>query len=217
VAPHPFGVAMVENSSAEILVAADDAAVRDALAFLLAPSGFRVTSFREGASLLNVARSRVPACIILDVQLTGASGLEILRELAAWQYPAPIIVISSRCSIAMAVDAIKHGAFDLIEKPFQPDAMLARVREAVDTWARQRAGNGASDLPAAFSGRNLLTPRELGVLAQIAAGSSNKDASRNLGISTRTVEVHRAHIMDKLGAKNAADLVRLVLRDRRSH
>jgi two-component system response regulator FixJ len=174
-------------------------------------------SFGEGTSLLNAARSRVPACIILDVQLPDKSGLEVLRELEAWDYPAPIIMISSRCDVAMAVDAITNGALDLIEKPFQPDAMLARIRAAVGAWTRRRGSNGANGLPAAFPGRNLLTPRELEVLTQVAGGSSNKDAARDLGISTRTVEVHRAHIMDKLGAKNAADLVRLVLQDRRSH
>jgi two-component system response regulator FixJ len=208
---------MVENPSSEVLVADDDATVREALAFLLAPGGFRVTSFGAGTSLLNAARLRVPACIILDVQLPDKSGLDVLRELEAWDYPAPIIMISGRCDVAMAVDAIKNGALDLIEKPFQPDVMLARVRAAVDAWTSRHRGNGANGLPADFPGRRLLTARELEVLRQIAGGSSNKDAGRNLGISTRTVEVHRAHIMDKLGAKNGADLVRLVLRDRRSH
>jgi FixJ family two-component response regulator len=205
------------HSTMEILVADDDPSVRDALAFLLTPGGFRVTSFGEGASLLAAARARVPACIILDVQLPGKSGLEILRELSAWDYPAPVLVISGKCNIPMAVDAIKNGALDLIEKPFPPDTMLARVREAIDGWARHRAGNGAAELPPAFPGRDLLTARELEVLAQIAAGAANKDAGRNLGISVRTVEVHRAHIMDKVGARNAADLMRIVLRDRRGH
>jgi two-component system, LuxR family, response regulator FixJ len=175
---------MLENQTVtEILVADDDPSVRDALAFLLAPGGFRVTSFGEGTSLLNAARARVPACIILDVQLPGKSGLEILRELDAWDYPAPIIVISGKCNIPMAVDAIKNGALDLIEKPFQPDTMLARVREAVNAWARHRGSNAVADLPPAFPGRNLLTPRELEVLAQIAGGASNKNAGRNLGAS----------------------------------
>jgi two-component system, LuxR family, response regulator FixJ len=202
------------DTPTEILVADDDPSVCDALEFLLTPGGFRVTSFGEGTSLLTAARACVPACIILDVQLPGKSGLEVLRELDAWEYPAPVIVISGHCNIPMAVDAIKNGALDLIEKPFQPETMLGRVREAVNGW-RQRAGNGGAGLPPAFPGRNLLTPRELEVLAQVAAGASNKDTGRNLGISTRTVEVHRAHIMDKLGTKNAADLMRVVLRERR--
>ena len=204
-------------SAGEIFVVDDDPAIRDVLTTVFVRDGFEVTNFADGASLLASARGRTPVCIILDVHIPGRSGLDILKELNAQDYPVPIFIMSGQGDIPMAVDAIKNGALELIEKPFQPDAMLARVREAVDAWARQRAGNGAGDLPAAFSGRNLLTPRELDVLAQIAGGSSNRDAARNLGISTRTVEVHRAHIMDKLGAKNAADLVRLVLRDRRSH
>ena len=146
------------------------------------------------------------------MELPGKSGLEILRELGARDYPAPVIAISGRCNIPMAVDAIKSGALDLIEKPFQPDVMLARVREAVDSWARRRAGDRAADLPPDFPGRNLLTPRELVVLAQIAAGASNKDTGRNLGISIRTVEVHRAHIMDKLGAKDRTQAITIAVR-----
>jgi two-component system response regulator FixJ len=207
---------MLDNQTAmEILVADDDPSVCDALTYLLTPGGFRVTSFGEGTSLLAAARARVPACIILDVKLPDKSGLDVLRDLNAPDYPAPIIVISGHCNIPMAVDAIKHGALDLIEKPFAPETMLARVREVVNGW-RRRIEAGGPNLPPAFPGRGLLTPRELEVLGRIAAGAPNKDIARILGISTRTVEVHRAHIMDKLGARNAADLMRLVLRDRRN-
>jgi two-component system, LuxR family, response regulator FixJ len=205
------------HSGAEIFVVDDDPSVSEVLAFELAPGGYRVTTFVEGTSLLSAARSRVPACIILDVNLPGKSGLDVLKDLDAWDYPAPIIVISGSCSIPMAVAAIKSGALDLIEKPFRPDTVLARVRVALEGWARDRRNGAAStDLPPHFRGRSLLTPRELDVLAQIAGGASNRDAGRNLGISMRTVEVHRAHIMDKLGARNAADLVRVVLRERHS-
>jgi len=207
---------MLDNQTAmEILVADDDPSVCDALTYLLTPGGFRVTSFGDGGYLLAAARARVPACIILDVQLPDKSGLDLLRDLNARDYPAPIIVISGYCNIPMAVDAIKHGALDLIEKPFIPETILARVREAVNGW-RRRSEAAGSNLPPAFAGRELLTPRELEVLGRIFAGAANKDTARTLGISTRTVEVHRAHIMDKLGARNAADLMRLVLRDHRN-
>ena len=116
----------------------------------------------------------------------------------------------------MAVDAIKNGAFDFIEKPFDASTVVTRVREAVEAWSR-RAKQPLTDdtLPKAFPGHDLLTLRERDVLGQIAAGSSNKQAGRELGISPRTIEVHRARIMEKLGAKNAADLVRIVLSDGR--
>ncbi len=117
----------------------------------------------------------------------------------------------------MAVDAIKHGALDFIEKPFDAETVVARVREAIEAWVR-RAENGYGDiLSQQFPGHELLTPREREVLGQIAGGDSNKEAGRKLGISPRTIEVHRARIMEKLGAKNAADLVRIVLSDGRVH
>jgi two-component system, LuxR family, response regulator FixJ len=205
---------MPENHTApEILVADDDPLVCDLLDCMLTSGGFRVTTFGDGRALLAAARARVPACIILDVYLPGKTGLDILRELDAQRYPAPVILISGNCQTSMVVDAVKHGALDVIEKPFQPDTMLARVRDAV-SGRLVRGANGAANLPASFPGRYLLTSRELEVLTQIAAGAPNKDIARNLGISTRTVEVHRAHIIDKLGARNTADLMRRVLSER---
>jgi two-component system response regulator FixJ len=207
---------MPENHTApEILVADDDPLVCDLLDCTLTSGGFRVTTFGEGKALVAVARERMPACIILDVYLPDKTGLDILRELDAPRYPAPIILISGNCQTAMVVDAVKHGALDVIEKPFPPDILLARVRDAVRGWRRHGA-NGAAHLPASFQGRYLLTSRELEVLTHIAVGDPNKDIARSLGISMRTVEVHRAHLMDKLGARNAADLMRLVLREDRT-
>lgn len=113
----------------------------------------------------------------------------------------------------MAVDAIRHGALDFIEKPFRGSEIVARVREAIEALARRRAHEKASDtlefhLPA---GREPLTPRESEVLALFVAGASNKEAGHQLGISPRTIEVHRARIMEKLGAKNIADVIRIVM------
>jgi FixJ family two-component response regulator len=112
----------------------------------------------------------------------------------------------------MAVTAIKHGAFDFIEKPFDADTVVRRVRNAIEALERRKqAGTAKPDSDRAFPGRELLTPREIDVLGQITGGASNKEAGRQLGISPRTIEVHRARIMEKLGARNAADLVRIVL------
>jgi FixJ family two-component response regulator len=200
----------------EIFIVDDDPVVRDALSVVFKLEGYRVGSFADGASFLAAARLRVPSCVILDVQMPGQSGLDILKELNAEDYDAPIFMISGRGDIPMAVDAIKHGALDFIEKPFNMETVLSQVRKAIDVWEqRTRDGDGLYNLT--FPGRELLTPRELEVLSRIAGGSSNKEAGRHLGISPRTVEVHRARIMDKLGAKNAADLVRIVLREGRRH
>ena len=129
---------MSNQRSGEIFVADDDPSVRDVLSSIFTVEGYEVTGFGEGASLLSAARSRVPVCILLDVEMPGRSGLDILKELNAQEYPAPILIISGKSNIPMVVDAIKNGALDFIEKPFDPDTVTGRVREAVEASARQR-------------------------------------------------------------------------------
>jgi two-component system response regulator FixJ len=202
------------TASGEIFVVDDDPMVLNALAVVLSREGYQVTGFAEGASFLAAAKSRTPTCVILDVHMPGQSGLDILKELNAQQYPAPIFIISGIGDIPMAVEAIKNGALDFIEKPFDATTVVTRVHEAIEAWSR-RAKNNGDTLPRSFPGQELLTSRERDVLSQIAAGSSNKQAGRELGISPRTIEVHRARILEKLGAKNAADLVRIVLSEGR--
>jgi FixJ family two-component response regulator len=202
------------SSAGEIFIVDDDNLVLNALNVVLSREGYQVTGFAEGASFLAAAKSRTPTCIILDVQMPGQSGLDILKELNAQQYPAPIFIISGIGDIPMAVEAIKNGALDFIQKPFDATTLVTQVREAVEAWGRRAKNGGGGDiLSKQFPGHDLLTSRERDVLAQIAAGSSNKQAGRELGISPRTIEVHRARIMEKLGAKNAADLVRIVMSD----
>lgn len=200
----------------DIYIVDDDPAVRDALSLVLSLEGYHVRAFSEGAAFLPIARQHVPACVILDVHMPGRSGLDILKELEADRYPAPIFIISGQGDIPMAVDAIRHGALDFIEKPFDADTVVERVREAIAVQAARAKAEPVDLLTAHFPGHDLLTPREREVLVQIASGASNKEAGRVLGISPRTIEVHRARIMEKLGAKNAADLVRIVLKDVRT-
>jgi two-component system, LuxR family, response regulator FixJ len=193
----------------EIFVVDDDPSVRAALAAVLGGEGFQVTGFAEGASFLTAARSHTPRCILIDVHLPGSCGVELLKALDAQHYPAPIFVISGQGDIPTAVDAIRNGALDFIEKPFDPAAVVTRVREAIDAW--DNAGHEPSVLAREFPGHERLTARERQVLERIACGASSKEAGRELAISPRTVEVHRARIMEKLCAKNAADLMRIVL------
>lgn len=193
-----------------IYIVDDDPAVRDALSVIFDLEGFSVSSYDSGDAFLDAARRQPPACVILDVHMPGRSGLDILKTLNADHYPAPIFIISGQGDIPMAVNAIKFGAFDFIEKPFDADTVVQRVREAIEAGERRRE-DGSKPSTSDFPGRDLLTPRELEVLTQITAGASNKEAGRHLGISPRTIEVHRARIMEKLGARNAADLVRIVL------
>jgi FixJ family two-component response regulator len=203
-----FPVPERDDSDREIFVVDEDLAVRDALSAVLTLENYQVTSFAEGGTFLAAARMRTPACIILDVHLPGRSGLDILKDLNAEDYPAPILMMFGQGDIRMAVDAMKNGALDFIEKPFDSDTVVARVIEA--TEHRKRTAGFSDGTAANFSGRELLTPREREVLAQIAAGASNKEAGRLLGLSPQTIEFHRARIMEKIGAKNAADLARIV-------
>jgi FixJ family two-component response regulator len=201
--PHTFG---------EIFVVDDDPEVRKTLSVVLSAEGFEVVCFADGVSLLTVARERSPVCIFLDVHIPGGSGLDILKELNAENYSAPIFMISGQGDIAMAVEAIKHGALDFIEKPFHGREVITRVQEAVAAFANRQAGGidlNVSSLH--FPGREPLTRREREILALLAAGASNKEAGRKLGISPRTIEYHRANVMKKLDAKNANDLLRIVL------
>ena len=196
----------------EIFVVDDDPAVRETLSMVLSAGGYEVICFADGTALLAVARSRTPACILLDVHIPGTSGLEILKELHGEEYPAPIFMISGQGDIAMAVSAIKNGALDFIEKPFRGSEIVARLNEAIAAYARRRADDTASRIASMhFPGREPLTRREREVLEQFTSGASNKEAGRHLGISPRTIEDHRANIMKKLGARNAADLIRIVM------
>jgi len=199
----------------EIFIVDDDPMVRDMLSTLFTLEGYQVESFAEGTSFLAATRGRKPACVLLDVNMPGRSGIDILKELHACGYPVPVFMISGQADVPLAVDAIKSGAVDVIEKPFNIEAMLERVRQALTSSVQKDEAAGGMSLNS-FPGHHALTPRERDVLAMIANGSSNKEAGQRLKISPRTVEVHRARIMTKLGAKNAADLVRIVLRDGRS-
>ena len=197
----------------EIFVVDDDPAVRDALRLVLELEGFRVTAFPEGGSSLAAVRQRQPGCVVLDVHMPGRSGLEVLQELGPGFTP-PVFMISGQGDIPMAVEAIKHGAHDFLEKPFDAETVIARIREALAARVQQAARPAGQGL-APFAGEEQLTPREREVLERIAMGASNKEAGRQLGISPRTIEVHRARIMEKLGARNTADLVRIVYSDAR--
>ena len=197
----------------EVFIVDEDPLVRAALSIVLSGEGFKVTSFVDAESFLNAARWRTPACVLIDGHLPGCSGLELLKALDARRYPAPIFVISGRGDIAMAVDAIRNGALDFIEKPFDPATVVTRVRDAIQ--ARQDLSQDLSQensiLARDFHGHERLSAREWDVLERIARGASNKETGRELGISPRTVEVHRARIMEKLGARHAADLMRIAL------
>jgi len=195
----------------EIFIVDDDPLVRGTLTAVFSTSDFKVMCFADGAALLDETRVRTPACIILDVHIPGDSGLDILKHLNAQDYPAPIFIMSGEGDIAMAVTAIKNGALDFIEKPFRGSDVVTRVKDAIEAFTRRPKESESNAADFHFPGREPLSRREREVLALIVKGDSNKEAGRQLGISPRTIEDHRARIMTKLGAKNAADLIRIVL------
>jgi len=196
----------------EIFIVDDNAEYRELLSIILALEGFRVTGFPDGASFLREACSRLPVCVFLDVVMPGLSGLDILKKLNANGYPAPIFLISARRDSPAVVEAIKNGAQDFIEKPFDPYTAVLRVRDAVALWDRRAATVAAPDLHSMrFDDGVRLSRMERDVLAHIVAGAANAEVAELLGISKQSAANHRWRITKKLGAKNAADLVRLVL------
>ena len=206
--------AQLQGDAAVIFIVDDDPSVRDALSLLLRIEGLAPQAFADAGSFLEAFRQCQPACVILDINLPDESGLHVLRELAVGRASPPVVVMSAQGDIATVVAAMKFGAIDYLQKPFTANAMIDRVRSAVAAY--RRAGEEHIEGLADFAGRHRLTGRERDVLQQVAQGASNKEAGRRLGISPRTVEVHRARIMDKLGAKNAADLMRIVMSEETS-
>jgi FixJ family two-component response regulator len=198
--------AITVRPGGEILIVDDDAAARNALSLVVNSAGYSASTFVDAEEFLVVARTKTPSCVIIDLHMPGCSGVALLKELNARHYPAPIFIVSGDDNTDFVVEAIKSGAFDYIVKPFDGGSVVSRIDAAISTFAK-RTSNGKCHN---FSSDHLLTARENEVLSQIASGASNKEAGRRLRISPRTIEAHRAHIMEKLGARNIADLMRIV-------
>ena len=202
----------VAASTRDVFIVDDDASMRDALAVVFTVAGYRVTLFPDAEAFLAAVPVKSPAALLLDLHLPGKSGLVLLQQLDAARYGAPIVMISADADVASAVEAVKTGAFDYLVKPLDGRDLVSRVGNAITTFERRAGEHGVSrTIRCDFPGQGALTPRERQVLNEIANGASNKEAGRRLGISPRTIEVHRARIMEKIGARNAADLVRIVL------
>jgi FixJ family two-component response regulator len=198
--------------SSEIFIVDDDALVRETMSVAFRRAGYQVVAFCEGASFVAAARLQIPACVLMDIYMPGPSGLDVLKQLDAANYPAPILILSGRGDIPAAVEAIKNGATDFIEKHMDIASIVDHVGKTIDAWAHRQQKDEISEIRwRSFPGRTHLTRREIDVLAQITGGASNKVAAKNLGISPRTIEIHRRHIMKKLGATNVVHLVRIVM------
>lgn len=187
----------------------DDDAVRDSLSFLLRTAAFEVAAYPSASSFLEKLTKDIDGCVITDVRMPGLSGLDLLKRLRACSCTLPVIVITGHGDIQLAVEAMKAGAADFLEKPFDDERVLSAVREAL---ASKRAENERAGRVSEVEQRlDSLSQRERQVLDGLVAGLPNKIIAHDLGISPRTVEVYRAHVMTKMQAGSLSELVRLVL------
>lgn len=192
-----------------IFIVDDDEALRDSLVWLFESSGYRVCAYESSEVFLDAYQADMTGCLVLDVRMPGMSGLELFEVLRQRHCTLPVIFITGHGDVPMAVAAVKRGAVDFIEKPFVDRDMLGLIEESL---AREREGRQQRLLEAETARRlGDLTHREREVLDLIIAGKLNKQIADLLGISIKTVEVHRARVMEKMGANSLAELVQNVI------
>ena len=198
---------MSEQST--VFIVDDDEAVRDSLSWLMQSVGLNTETFPSADSFLQGFGEDRPGCLLLDIRMPGMSGLELQSVLQERGFRLPLVVISGHADVPMAVRALKAGAFDFVEKPFNDQLLLDTVQRAIEQDREQRESHAQID---AWRARlDTLTPREREVLELVVVGASNKQISSELGVSLKTVEAHRARVMDKLEADSLSQLVRMTL------
>jgi two-component system, LuxR family, response regulator FixJ len=190
-----------------VFVVDDDAAVRSSLSLLLKSTGHPAATYESAQQFLAAYRDTHPGCLLLDVRMPGLSGPDLQRELNARGATIPVIFMSGHADVPMAVEAMRCGAFDFVQKPFRDQELLDRVERGLKADAARRARSEARQV--ALGCLDSLSPREREVMDRITSGDSNKIIAFRLGISQRTVEIHRARVMEKLDAHSVADLVQL--------
>jgi two-component system, LuxR family, response regulator FixJ len=185
----------------------DDDAIRRSVGFMLKTSGFQVRTYESGLELLKAANGLEPGCILLDIRMPGMSGLEVQAALSATGVILPVIIMTGHGDVSLAVQAMKAGAVDFIEKPFEKSVLLSAIDHGIErlqksTENRERSDKAAVRLQA-------LTRRERQVLDGLAKGLPNKTIAYDLKISPRTVEIHRANLMSKLGVRSLSEALRI--------
>ena len=204
-----FSNTSTQDTKGTVYVVDDDDAIRDSLRWLLEANDYKVELYDSGESFIANYDPNAIAVLVLDVRMPGMSGLEVQEHLLARKADLPIIFITGHGDVPMAVRALKKGAVDFIEKPFQQAALKAQVEHMLNEARERRMKNERQSLNEALLAK--LTPREQQVLERIVAGRLNKQIADDLGISIKTVEAHRASIMDKTNSGTVADLMRVVM------
>jgi two-component system response regulator FixJ len=197
------------NADCVVHIVDDEEAVRNSLAFLLSTSGFAVRTHDSASAFLAMAPSIGNGCLVTDLRMPDMNGVELLRKLREADAMLPAVVITGHGDVQMAVEAMKNGALDFIEKPFADDVLIESINRAVNQAGNQQRNDEAVE--AVRRRLALLSERERQVLDGVVAGRPNKVIAFELGISPRTVEVHRAGLMGKMQAKTLPELVRMVM------
>lgn len=197
------------DTQAIVHVVDDDAAMRKALCLLLESEGLRATTYASAEEFLEQVPETDGGCILLDVRMPGLSGLELQQYLNKKQISLPIIIMTGYADVSMAVQAMKGGAVDFIEKPFDNDHLLQQVRVCLQKSAQAQSDQERHQEAKEKIGR--LTRRERQVMEMLVQGHQNRLIADKLGISPRTVEIHRAHVMEKLEASSLSEVVRISL------
>jgi FixJ family two-component response regulator len=199
----------MKNDVATVFVVDDDEAVRGSLKLLLKTLGLPVQAYASAQEFLEGFDARRSGCLVLDIRMPGMSGLELQEELNTRGAMLPIIFITGHGDVPMAVEAMQRGAMDFLQKPFRDQELVDRINKALekDRAGRELLGN-RERIRASIAG---LTPREREVMSLVAQGKANKVIAADLELSQRTVEIHRAHVMEKMGANSLAHLVRMVI------
>lgn len=193
-----------------VYVVDDDEAVRDSIGMLLETVDIPYVTYADAQSFLEQVDPSTVNCLVLDIRMPGMSGLELQEKLGAMNVDVPIVFITGHGDIPMAVEAMRRGAVDFLRKPFRDQELLDRIQEALSRDAENR--DQAADSDSVKEQVAELTPREQEVFKRVATGQANKVIAIELGISERTVEIHRSNVMQKTGSRSLADLVRLLIK-----
>ncbi len=194
----------------QVYIVDDDEAVRDAIGMLLETVDIPYVAYPDAQTFLEQSDLANVHCLVLDIRMPGMSGLELQEKLAAMDTQVPIVFITGHGDIPMAVEAMRRGAVDFLRKPFRDQELLDRIQEALSRDAEQR--HYAADADSVRARVADLTPREQEVFKRVAVGQANKVIAIELGISERTVEIHRSNVMQKTSSRSLADLVRLLIK-----